>query len=115
MIFSLSFISGYQILTVNAKYRKEQNEIVELISVYDRMEFKNDTIGQFYHRYNIYFSGIYYDTNSNLTICITKETPQEAILLLNDANIKYSIVNYIQIMSIGIWKIGVKKYSAIGG
>jgi hypothetical protein len=107
MIVSVIIITSRAVLSINAEHEKEVEEITELMSEFDNMEFNDNVIEFFYLEYNTYFGGYYIEDGSKI-ICITFETPLEGLTYLNDANREYNFVNVNYMQLQGVYNIVIK-------
>jgi len=58
------------------------------------MAFSNDILEEVYNEYNTFFAGHYTEDGDSYVICITEDSPQSLINLLNENLVDYKIVKY---------------------
>jgi len=101
IVFAISLIMSlglYNIAVLKADNNTKQEEINMMIeamsSGYDNMVFSNEILEKVYKEYNTFFAGHYLEDGQNYVICITEESPQSLIDLLEENSIDYKQVKY---------------------
>jgi len=78
----------------NTKQEEINNMIEAMSSGYDNMQFSNEILEKVYNEYNTFFAGHYFEDGQNYVICITDDSPQSLINLLEENSMNYKLVEY---------------------